>query len=175
VTGVDGVPEAAVEAAARDMYEANAEFHRALAAARDRTVDLPERPVWDEAPSYHRELYAVRARAALAAALPLLTADKVEEHAECTWVCGACGRSPEAHALNRPAADCVYQPTLRHNHSVAKVEDARAARLASALERTEANFISAVNGRPVRDMAETLAENRAALAGPASDDTADVS
>ena len=36
--------------------------------------------------------------------------------------------------------------------------------LRSALLRTEANFINAVNGRPVRDMAETLAENRAALA-----------
>lgn len=36
--------------------------------------------------------------------------------------------------------------------------------LVSALERTEANFISAVNSRPVRDMAENLAENRSALA-----------
>lgn len=35
--------------------------------------------------------------------------------------------------------------------------------LVSALERTEHNFILAVNGKPVRDMAENLAENRAAL------------
>lgn len=34
--------------------------------------------------------------------------------------------------------------------------------LLSALDRTETNFIKAVNGRPVRDMDETLAENRAA-------------
>lgn len=38
------------------------------------------------------------------------------------------------------------------------------AALRSALERTEANLIAAVNGKPVRDMAENLAENRAALA-----------
>jgi hypothetical protein len=38
-------------------------------------------------------------------------------------------------------------------------------RLRSALQRTEANFIAAVNGKPVRDMSETLAENRAALKG----------
>jgi hypothetical protein len=42
------------------------------------------------------------------------------------------------------------------------IADALAA-LASALERTEANFTAAVAGRPVRDMAETLAENRVAL------------
>lgn len=35
--------------------------------------------------------------------------------------------------------------------------------LLSALERTQANFVRAVNGLPVRDMAETLAENRAAI------------
>lgn len=34
--------------------------------------------------------------------------------------------------------------------------------LLSALERTAANFRHAVNGRPVRDMAETLAEGRRA-------------
>lgn len=39
------------------------------------------------------------------------------------------------------------------------------AQLRSALERTEANFVAAVNGYPVRDMAENLAENRAALGG----------
>lgn len=37
-------------------------------------------------------------------------------------------------------------------------------RLVSALERTEANFVRAVNGKPVLDMTETLAENRAAFA-----------
>jgi hypothetical protein len=34
--------------------------------------------------------------------------------------------------------------------------------LADALDRTQANFVSAVCGRPVRDMCETLAENHAA-------------
>lgn len=34
--------------------------------------------------------------------------------------------------------------------------------LADALDHTQANFITAVNGRPVRDMCETLAENHAA-------------
>jgi len=34
--------------------------------------------------------------------------------------------------------------------------------LVSALDRTERNFILAVEGKPVRDMAETLAENQAA-------------
>jgi Ni,Fe-hydrogenase I small subunit len=36
--------------------------------------------------------------------------------------------------------------------------------LASALTRTEANFRLAVEGKPVRDMAENLAENASALA-----------
>lgn len=35
--------------------------------------------------------------------------------------------------------------------------------LRSALERTERNLLLAVNGHPVRDMDENLAENRAAL------------
>lgn len=43
---------------------------------------------------------------------------------------------------------------------------AKVTRLTSALERTQDNLRSAVGGRPVRDMAENLAENRAALADP---------
>jgi hypothetical protein len=43
--------------------------------------------------------------------------------------------------------------------------EAKVAALTSALERTEHNFRSAVNGRPVRDMAENLAENRAVVGG----------
>lgn len=39
------------------------------------------------------------------------------------------------------------------------------AALRSALKRTEDRFRAAVNGQPVRDMTETLAENRAALEG----------
>ena len=46
------------------------------------------------------------------------------------------------------------------------VEDERVIALKSALRRTEQNFRSAVLGQPVRDMAENLAENRAALDGP---------
>lgn len=34
--------------------------------------------------------------------------------------------------------------------------------LGHALDRTQANFVRAVNGRSVRDMDETLAENHAA-------------
>jgi hypothetical protein len=36
--------------------------------------------------------------------------------------------------------------------------------LTSALERTQRNFVLAVQGKPVRDMCENLAENAAALA-----------
>ena len=43
------------------------------------------------------------------------------------------------------------------------MSDQQVAALVSALQRTEANFIAAVNGKPVRDMTENLAENRAAL------------
>ena len=50
--------------------------------------------------------------------------------------------------------------------TAAEVErlQAQVAALTSALERTEANFRAAVQSLPVRDMAENLAENRAALA-----------
>lgn len=53
------------------------------------------------------------------------------------------------------------------NTSAAETQRLRAQveRLRSALERTEGNFVSAVNNRPVRDMAENLAEHAAALAG----------
>lgn len=46
------------------------------------------------------------------------------------------------------------------DEAVAKVE-----KLRSALVRTESNFRLAVASKPVRDMAENLAENRAALEG----------
>ena len=63
--------------------------------------------------------------------------------------------------------DChEHDPALRLLNAEAEVDRLRAqiAALMSALERTEANFRAAVRGLPVRDMAENLAENRAALA-----------
>jgi hypothetical protein len=49
--------------------------------------------------------------------------------------------------------------------AVAETEDleARVTALTSALERTERNLLLAVQGKPVYDVEETLAENRAAL------------
>jgi hypothetical protein len=41
---------------------------------------------------------------------------------------------------------------------------ARVEALRSALERTEANLLTSINCKPVRDLTENLAENRAALA-----------
>lgn len=55
----------------------------------------------------------------------------------------------------------------QHIAQARREDAARIEALESALERTEDRFRTAVAGRPVRDMAETLAENHAALRGDA--------
>jgi hypothetical protein len=75
------------------------------------------------------------------------------------WACDHCGLRWRQDGGPVPGAVEAERERI-----VAAVEALR-----SALERTEANFIAAVNGRPVRDMAETLAENRAVLTSAAPD------
>jgi hypothetical protein len=66
-------------------------------------------------------------------------------------------------AAAREAVPALLADNVRLTRELTS-ERAKVAALVSALERTEINFQAAVSGKPVRDMAENLAENRAALA-----------
>ena len=75
-------------------------------------------------------------------------------------------RKSELRRTLRTAIRSLGDALQERDEARAEVDrlQAQVAALTSALERTEANFRAAVRGLPVRDMAENLAENRAALA-----------
>lgn len=107
--------DAAIEVAAKAMYEANDEFHVALAKARGRESTHPKASGnWETASDYHRDLYRMRAIAALSHPNTTGQARGVEkdweywESCSCVIDCYDCSNSGDWHQHSDDP--CVAHP-----------------------------------------------------------------